>query len=65
MAPRLDWDRQAQENKKRRLDETEVLVFEPDRAFWKSWRDNRVAMQEAGYYVKKLNGKWVVIMVKL
>jgi hypothetical protein len=36
----------------------EIVAVPTDKAFWRSWRDDPKAMREAGYRVRKINGRW-------
>ena len=34
----------------------------PTQQFWEAWPDNKVAVKKQGFYVRKTDGKWRVII---
>ena len=57
----LRWDkhnkRKLYATRESSLNHTRVPV-QVDQSFWTAWRDDTVAMKQAGYRVAKISGRW-------
>jgi hypothetical protein len=59
MSGRMDWDRVRREGRNQyRPVETELIPVPCDRSFWACWHDAKAEMQIAGYFVRKIDGRW-------
>lgn len=58
MSKRLNWEKANKEVAIAGPLPTRYILVKTDEDFWRSWRDDKIAMRAAGYRIRKVNGQW-------